>query len=129
MKSPLPEHIAGACVALFGATSRQEAVLSRYFGDLTLPHAADFKSSLASLISTPVRLVVLDLSAIKTFCANAAGHLVNFAANTQGRIHLVLFRPSPPVSSLLAQLHLDHIFTIIETEEELVLALPDVAME
>lgn len=129
MKSPLPGHIADACVAHFGATVRQEAVLSRYFGDLTLAHSADFAASLASLIAGPVKLVVLDLSALRTFCRNAAGHLVNFAANTQGRIDLRLYRPADVVMVPLRELELDHLFTIIKTEEELILALPDVPLE
>jgi anti-anti-sigma factor len=129
MKSPLPEHIADACVAQFGSTARQEAVLSRYFGDLALAHAAAFAASLSSLISTPVKMVVLDLSELTSFCPNAAGHLVNFAANTRGRVSLVLFRPSGAVTRLLQQLGLEYIFRVIDTEDDLILALPDVAME
>lgn len=129
MKSPLPEHIEGACVALFGATTRQAAVLSRYFGDLTLAHAADFTQSLTSLIAGPVQLIVLDLSALRVFCRNAVGHLVNFAANTQGRIKFILYRPAETVLTPLKELQLDHLFTVVDTEEELILALPDVPLE
>ena len=129
MKPPLPAHIEGACVAQFGATARQEAVLSRYFGDLSLAHAADFSQSLSTLITVSVKLVVLDFSALRSFCNNAVAHLVNFAANTQGRVHFILYHPSKAVITPLQESRLDHLFTIIDTEEDLILALPDIPLE
>ena len=44
MPSPLQQKggAEGTCVTHFGATRRQEAVISRYFGDLTLDTVAEF---------------------------------------------------------------------------------------
>ncbi len=126
METPLREHIADACVARFGATAKQEAVLSRYFGDLGLAHVAEFSASLDSLLTGPVQMIVLDFSALHSFCRNAAAALVNFAATIHGMgKRLILFRPAQPVRKTLHALTLSHIFTIYDDEDELLLALPD----
>ncbi len=126
MKTPLRSDVANACVAQFGATARQEAVLSRYFGDLGLDHVAEFAASLDSLLTGSVQLVVLDFSSLNSFCRNAVAALVNFAASVHGRDkRLVLFRPGPELRRALDALALSHMFTVLDNEEELLLALPD----
>ena len=125
-KSPLASHISGVCTSLFGATTNQEAVVSRFFGDLALPHSSEFAASLDSLLSGPVRLVVLDFSGVTSFCRNAAGALVNFAASVQCRKkQLVLYSPGKAVLETLEQLNIRYLFAIMTTENELLLAIPD----
>ena len=125
-KSPLPTHISGVCVSLFGATAKQDAVVVRFFGDLTLQQSAEFAASLDALLSGPVRLVVLDFSGITSFCPNAAGVLVNFAAGVQCRKkQLILYTPGKIVTTTLEQLNIAHLFPIITAEDELLLAIPD----
>ena len=126
MKSPLTPHDDGVCVSHFGATTNQEAVLSRYFGDLTLDQTPDFAASLDSLLSAAVRLVVLDFSALSSICPNGVAALVNFTAGVQGRgKKLILFRPGPALTQALDTLGLMYLFSVLHTEEELLLALPD----
>ncbi len=126
MDTPIREHIADACVARFGATAKQEAVLSRYFGDLGLEHVAEFSASLESLLTGSVQLIVLDFSALRSFCRNGAAALIHFAAGVHGmRKRLVLYRPSQEMRMTLRTLMVEHIFTIYVDEDELLLALPD----
>ncbi len=124
--TPLAPHEDGVCVAHFGATVNQEAVLSRYFGDLTLDQTPDFVFSLNSLLSESIRLVVLDFSSLRIICPNAVAALVNFAAEVQGRgKRLILYRPGTALDHELETLGLAYLFSALHTEEELLLALPD----
>ncbi len=128
MPSPLQQKggAEGTCVTHFGATRRQEAVISRYFGDLTLDTVAEFAFSLESLRSGPVKLIVLDFSELHTCCRNAITHLVNFAASFQdSRARLILYRPSRALAGQLDDLGLSPLFTILTNEDDLILALPD----
>ena len=126
MNSPLTPDNDDVCVSHFGATTNQEAVLSRYFGDLTLNQTPDFAASLDSLLSAAVRLVVLDFSTISSICPNAVAALVNFTAGVQGRgKKLILFRPGPALRQALDSLGLMYLFSVLDSEEELLIALPD----
>ena len=125
MNSPLKAGSESACASLFGSTGNQEAVLSRYFGDLSLVHAQDFAASLDALLTSLVELIVLDFSGVISFCPNTAAALVNFATGVQGRGKaLALFKPSPATMDMLESLHLTHLFTILHDADDLLIALP-----
>ncbi len=109
-----------------GCTARQDAVASVLSGNLTLQHLPEFAASLRDLLTGTVRLIVLDLSRIREFSPNAASVLVNFVSFVEGGgKRLILFRPSPVVLELLHSLHLTYLFELQQTEEELLLSLPD----
>ena len=110
----------------FGGTKRQEAVISIVSGNFDIPEIPEFVSSLDKLPTGLVKLIVLDMSRVRWFSANAVGVLVNFAASVEGRgKRLILYRPSTTVIQSLHSLALTHLFEIQHTEEELLLDLPD----
>ncbi len=112
--------------AVKGATARQDAVISVLSGDLSLEHLPEFAVSLRDLLTNNVLLIVLDLSRIIVFSPNAVSVLVNFVSFVEGGgKRLMLFRPSRSVRDTLESLHLTHLFEIKETEDELLLELPD----
>lgn len=116
----------GATALLLGGTKRQEAFISIFSGDFTVETIPEFAAALDVLITTPVQLVVLDLSGVRIFSANAAGVLVNFLAGVEGRgKRLVLYRPSRAVQDTLAACNLTLLFEVQQTEDELLLDLPD----
>ena len=116
----------GSCLFLSGSTRKQEASLMICCGDFGIAQASQFSVSLDSLLTSAVRLIVLDFSKTSTFSANAAAVLVNFMAGAQGRgKECILFKPSQIVRTMLRSLDLGHLFAIQETEEELLLLLPD----
>ncbi|MCC8193756.1 MAG: STAS domain-containing protein [Deltaproteobacteria bacterium] len=109
-----------------GATQRQDAVISVLSGRLSLEQIPEFATSLRELLTSTVQLIILDLSRINEFCPNAASVLVNFVSFVEGGgKRLVLFRPSRCVLEALDALHLSHLFDIQQTEDELLLDLPD----
>ena len=109
-----------------GGTLRQDAVVSVLSGDLSLDRLPEFAASLRELLTSTVRLIVLDLSRVTVFSPNAASVLVNFVSFVEGGgKRLVLFRPNRAVRALLDTLHLTHLFEIRQTENELLLDLPD----
>ncbi|MDL2210205.1 STAS domain-containing protein [Desulfovibrio sp. OttesenSCG-928-O18] len=116
----------GATSLLLGGTKRQEALISIFSGDFTVETLPEFAASLEGLLTTPVQLVVLDLSLVRVFSANAVGVLVNFLAGVEGRgKRLILYRPSEAVRETLASCDLTLLFEVQQTEDELLLALPD----
>lgn len=109
-----------------GGTRKQEAVISIFAGDFDLDALPEFGATLDTLLTQTVQLAVVDLSRVKLFSANAAAVLVNFLAGVEGRgKRLVLYRPSESVRDMLTSLGLPHLFETQETEEELLLDLPD----
>ncbi len=108
-----------------GATTRQDAIISALSGTVNLEQLPDFAANLRELLTSSVRLIVLDLSGITLFSPNAASVLVNFVSFVEGGgKRLVLFRPSKTVQAMLDALRLEHLFEIQHTEDELILALP-----
>ncbi|SBV90448.1 hypothetical protein KL86DPRO_10027 [uncultured delta proteobacterium] len=109
-----------------GATARQDAIISVLSGDVNLDQLPEFAASLRELLTSSVQLIVLDLSRVTVFSPNAASVLVNFVSFVEGGgKRLVLFRPSRTVRTVLDTLHLTHLFEIQQTEDELLLDLPD----
>ncbi|MDR3074403.1 MAG: STAS domain-containing protein [Deltaproteobacteria bacterium] len=109
-----------------GETRQHDAVIAVFSGDFSLTTLPGFASSLENLLTGLRRVIVLDLSGVRRFSANAAGVLVNFLAGVEGRNkRLILYRPSPTVSDMLASLNLTHLFETQQTEDELLLDLPD----
>ena len=109
-----------------GATGRQDAVVSVLSGDLGLEQMPAFAASLCELLTSTVQIIVLDLSRINSFCPNAASVLVNFVSFAEGgKKQLILYQPSHCVRSMFDSLHLKSLFTIRETEDDLLLNLPD----
>lgn len=116
----------GETTRSFGGTKRREAVVSILAGDFTPETLPGFAASLESLLTSTVQLIVLDLSRAHVFSANAASVLVNFLAGVEGRgKRLVLYRPNRMVRDILVACSLTTLFEIRQTEEELLLALPD----
>jgi anti-anti-sigma factor len=116
----------GSCLFVSGRTRKQEAALMICCGDFGIAQTPRLAVSLDSLLTGAVRLVVLDFSKTRVFSANAAAVLANFMAGVRGRgRECVIFKPSHVVRTMLQALDLDHLFTIQETEEELLLDLPD----
>ncbi|CAK7064786.1 MAG: hypothetical protein DELT_01598 [Desulfovibrio sp.] len=109
-----------------GGTKKREAVISIFAGDFDLDALPEFAGTLENLLTQVVQLVVVDLSRVRLFSANAATVLVNFLAGVEGRgKRLILYRPSPTVTETLISLNLTHLFEIQLTEDELLLDLPD----
>lgn len=114
--------------ALFpsGCTKRREAVISILSGDFGIKNLPDLTVSLDALLTSLVRLIVLDLSQVTELCPNAVGTLINYQASVEGRgKRLILFRPSSAAAKTLAELNIAHMFEIRQTEQDLLLALPD----
>ena len=121
---PMPPD--GSCQYVTGRTRKQEAVLILCRGDFGILQTPSLAASLDALLTGNVRFIVLDLSDACTFSANAAAVLVNFIAGVRGRHkECVILCPSQPVRTILNVLDLGHLFTIRESEEELLLDLPD----
>lgn len=109
-----------------GGTRDGEAVISAISGFFDIPQLPDLTASLDALLTARVKLIVLDLARVRFFSHNAAGVLVNFASSVEGRgKRLVLYRPSLTVQQTLGALALLHLFEIQQTEEELLLDLPE----
>ncbi len=109
-----------------GATTRQDAIISALSGEVPLEQIPEFAANLRELLTSFVRLIVLDLSRITLFSPNAASVLVNFVSFVEGGgKRLVLFHPSKTVQTVLYTLNLAHLFEIQHSEEELLLDLPD----
>ena len=126
LRSAIPEPPEGTVVSFSGSTARKDAVVSIITGDLDLERLPEFAGSLRDLLTSTVRLIVLDLSHVRTFCPNAASVLVNFVSFVEGGgKRLVLFRPGQAVRTSIESLNLMHLFEIQQTEEELLLSLPD----
>lgn len=112
--------------ATLKATARQDAILCIFAGDLDLEQLPEFAASLRKLLTHAVQLIVLDLSRVRIFSANAASVLVNFVSFVEGGgKRLVLFRPSPGVRSALDALRLMHLFEVQRTGDDLLLNIPD----
>ena len=121
-----PENDPDDVVAVTGGTRQQNAVVSVIFGDLNLEHLPHFAASLRELLTSTVRLIVLDFSHVQVFCPNAASVLVNFMSFVEGGgKRLILFQPNECVHSALSSLNLLHLFEILHSEEDLLLELPD----
>lgn len=109
-----------------GATTRQDAVICALSGELALATLPEFAASLRKLLTSTVQVIVLDLSRVRLFCPNAVSVLVNFVSFAEGGgKRLVVFRPSRCVKEALHSLGLEHLFEIRETEEDLLLVIPD----
>lgn len=109
-----------------GGTKKREAVISIFAGDFDLDALPEFASTLENLLTQVVQLVVVDLSRVKLFSANALAVLVNFLADSEGRgKRLIIYRPSASVLEMLTSRDLLHLFEIQQTEDELLLDLPD----
>jgi len=109
-----------------GSNRVQDTILSVLSGDLSLEQIPKLAASLRELLTSSVQVILLDLSHVNTFCPNAASVLVNFVSFVEGGgKRLVLFRPSESVQSTLSSLHLKHLFEIQQSEDELLLTLPD----
>lgn len=109
-----------------GGTKKREAAISIFAGDFDLDSLPEFAATLENLVTQVVQLVVVDLSRVTFFNANAATVLVNFLADVEGRNkRLVIYRPSESVLEMLTSLNLLHLFEIQQTEDELLLDLPD----
>lgn len=109
-----------------GATTRQDAIVSVLSGDVNLEQLPEFAASLQQLLTSAVRVIVLDLSCITIFSPNAASVLVNFLNFVEGGgKRLVVYRPAWAVRTMLNALHVTHLFEIQQTEDELLLDLPD----
>lgn len=108
------------------ATARQDAILCVFAGDLDLEQLPKFAASLRKLLTNAVQLIVLDLSHVRIFSANAASVLVNFVSFVEGGgKRLILFRPSPGVRNALDALNLMHLFEVHWTGDDLLLDIPD----
>lgn len=126
LQSAIPDPPAGTVASYSGGTTGKDAVISILSGDLDLERLPEFAGSLRDLLTGSVRLIVLDLSRIRVFCPNAASVLVNFVSFVEGGgKRLVLYQPGPAVRASLESLNLIHLFEIQQTEEELLLSLPD----
>jgi len=109
-----------------GATSRHDTVLCVLAGELNLERLPEFATSLRNLLTSAVHTIVLDLSRVYVFSPNAASVLVNFVSFVEGGgKRLVLFRPSRIVRDALAAHNLTHLFETQQTEEDLLLLIPD----
>ena len=109
-----------------GTTGRQDMIVSVLAGKLTLEHIPDIATSLRELLTSTVKVIVLDASRVDAFCPNAASVLVNFVSFVEGGgKRLILFRPSPCVQETLNALHLTHLFEIQQTCGDLILEIPD----
>ena len=126
LQATLPAPAAGTVAAYSGCTARNDAVVCCLSGDLDIERLPEFAASLRELLTGAVKLIVLDLSRVRMFCPNAASVLVNFVSFVEGGgKRLVLYRPGPAVRASLESLNLTHLFEIQQTEEELLLSLPD----
>jgi len=126
LRSPVHPEGIQKMTARSGGTTRQDAMVSVIAGELTLESLPEFATSLNRVLSGTVKLIVLDLSGVTVLCPNAVSVLVNFVSFVEGGgKRLILFRPSQTVQTVLASLHLTHLFETQHSEEELLLALPD----
>lgn len=126
LHSAFPDLPVGTVTSLSGSTARNDAVAAAIAGDLDLERLPDFAATLRDLLTGTVHLIVLDLSRVRVFCPNAASVLVNFVSFVEGGgKRLVLFRPGQAVRTTIESLNLTHLFEIQQTEEELLLSLPD----
>lgn len=126
LRHAFPDLPAGTVTSLSGGTARNDAVAAAIAGDLDLERLPDFAATLRDLLTGTVHLIVLDLSRVRVFCPNAVSVLVNFVSFVEGGgKRLVLFRPGQAVRTTLESLNLTHLFEIQQTEEELLLSLPD----
>ena len=111
---------------LVGGTKRREAIISILSGNFDIAHVPALALSVNELVTSTVRLVVLDLSRVRVFCPNAVAVLVNLMDDVEGRgKRFILYRPSQIVRHAIETLGLSHLFDMLLTEEELLLALPD----
>lgn len=124
--TPQPSDIPHGIAVAEGATTRNDTVLCVLAGELNLERLPELATSLRQLLTSAVRTIVLDLSRVSFFCPNAASVLVNFVSFVEGGgKRLVLFRPSSAVRDVFETHNLTHLFEIHQTEEDLLLLIPD----
>lgn len=112
-----------ACRPFTGITAERDTVLSSFKGEIGVEGIDEFKNALNDLVTDRLHKLIIDLSAI-SLSRTALGTLVNFAASIYGRNKkLYLYAPSPQVRSSLAELELTSLFSVLETQEEILIAI------
>ena len=124
--TPQPSDVPHGIAVAQGSTSRHDTVLCLLAGELNLERLPELATSLRKLLTSAVHTIVLDLSDVSLFSPNAASVLVNFVSFVEGGgKRLVLFRPSSAVRDVLDSHNLAHLFEMYQTEEDLLLLIPD----
>ena len=111
------------CCPVVAQTKEHSTVVGRFIGDIGLARAAEFKQALRALIIGDLHKIILDFQAV-TLTRTAVGALVGFAASVQGHNRrLYLYRPSRQICDLLKELELLEFFSILESEDDVLVRL------
>lgn len=112
-----------ACRPFTGITAERDTVVSSFKGEIGVEGLEDFKNALNDLVTDRLHKLIIDLRAI-SLSRTAVGTLVNFAASIYGRNKkLYLYSPSPQVRASLAELNLTTMFNVLETQEDILIAI------
>lgn len=112
-----------ACRPFKGTSAERDTVVSFFKGEIGIAELEEFKGALNELVTDRLHKLIIDLSHI-SLSRTALGALVNFAASIYGRNKkLYLYNPSPQLRTSLAELGLASLFNVLETEEDILIAL------
>lgn len=112
-----------SCRPFRAVTAERDTVISRFQGEISIENLEEFKRALDELVTDRLHKFILDLSTV-TLTPTAMGVLVNFAAGIYGRNKkLYIYNPSQQVRDSLGELHLARMFNVLETHEDILIAI------
>ena len=111
------------CCPVVAQTKEHSTIVGRFTGEIGLPRVNEFKQALRGLIVGDIQKIIADFQDV-TLTRTAVGALVAFVASVQGHNRrLYLYRPSKQVCDLLAELELLSFFSVLATEDDILVRL------
>ena len=111
------------CCPVVAQTKENSTIVGRFIGNIGLARVNEFKLALRNLFVSDLQKIIVDFEQV-TLTRTAVGTLVGFVASVQGNNRrLYLYRPSQQICSLLAELELLAFFSVLETEDDVLVRL------